>query len=70
VDRLSGFVFFGSDGAAELFGFDFRKAPPSVVMVNNVAEGWHKAIPQAGSFQAFIERCRLGQDFNFQDGFE
>ena len=39
-------------------------------MVNNVAEGWHKAIPQAGSFQAFIERCRLGEDFNFQDGFE
>jgi SMI1 / KNR4 family (SUKH-1) len=70
LDRLPGFVIFGSDGGGELFGFDFRMTPPRVVMVNSVSEGWQEAIPQAGSFVDFIERCRAGQGFNFQGSYE
>lgn len=69
LDRLPGFVIFGSDGGGELFGFDFRKDPPKVVMVNTVSEGWQEANPQAPSFSDFIERCRRGEGFNFHAGY-
>ncbi len=62
---LPGFAIIGSDGAAELFGFDFRVDPVPVVMVNNVSGGWEDAIRQAESFREFMEGRRRGEPFDF-----
>jgi hypothetical protein len=38
-----GLVFIGSDGGGEGIVFDFRHAPPPVVLVNFVSAGWEDA---------------------------
>lgn len=62
-----GLVFIGSDGAGEGVGFDFRQAPPPVVLVNFVSGGWHEARVQAATFHEFMEQRGRGDPINFSD---
>ncbi|MDQ6948991.1 MAG: SMI1/KNR4 family protein [Actinomycetota bacterium] len=61
---LPGFVFFGSDGRGELFGFDFRSPSPPIVMVGNVSSGWEDGLIQAGSFSEFMAKRHRGEPFS------
>jgi SMI1 / KNR4 family (SUKH-1) len=56
VETHPGLIVFGSDGSRELFGFDFRRRPPPVVMVEITSAGWEEAIEQAPTFAGFLER--------------
>jgi hypothetical protein len=55
-DRFPGAVAIGGDGSRELLAFDFRQDPPSLVLIDITAEGWHQAIPQAPTFTAFMDQ--------------
>jgi hypothetical protein len=62
-----GLVFIGSDGGGEGVGFDFRRDPPSVVLVNWVSAGWSEAIHQSDTFADFMTQRSTGQGYIFTD---
>lgn len=68
-DRLPGFVAIGSDGGGEMFAFDFRQSPPSIVMVNIVCAGWHEGLLQASSFTDFMAQRSASKPFRWDEGY-
>ena len=69
-DRFPRLVLIGGDGASEAVGFDFRKQPPPVVLVNLVSAGRHEALLQAPTFTEFMAQRERGEDFRWQDGYQ
>jgi SMI1 / KNR4 family (SUKH-1) len=53
-----GFVIFGTDGARERIGWDFRSDPPPVVLVDITTENWDGALHQAPDFTTFLAQFR------------
>lgn len=69
-DHYPGLVIIGSDGASEMIGYDTRKDPPPVVLVNVVSEGWHEACWQATSLSELLTDLRSGKRFRFETDYE
>lgn len=67
LERLPGFVAFGSDGARELIGFDLRASPPPVVMIDVTSAGWEEALYQAESLAEFMNQRARGEDFRWDE---
>ena len=67
--RQPGLVLIGGDGAGEAVGYDFRKIPPPVVLVNLVSAGWEDASLQAPTFSEFMAQRSSGQEFSFASGY-
>ncbi len=65
LERLPGFLAFGSDGSRELIGFDLRRHPSPVVMVDITAAGWGDALFQAESLAEFMDQRSRAEDLRW-----
>lgn len=63
-----GLIVVGTDGSRELIGFDFRKAPPPLVLVDISSAGWSDAFFQADSFSTFLDRLKA-RGFRWEPGY-
>lgn len=68
AETLPGLVFIGSDGGGEGVGFDFRRDPPAIVLMNLVSTRWEEASFQAESFNEFIKQLERGEAFRWESG--
>ncbi len=68
-ERYPHLLIVGTDGGSEMIGYDFRKAPPAVVLVNVVSTGWHDACYQAPTLAELVADLRGGGSFRFGDGY-
>jgi len=64
-DVCPGLVIIGSDGGGEAVGFDFRRTPPPIVLVNFISSGWHEATIQASTFNEFMTQREIGKPYKF-----
>jgi hypothetical protein len=69
-EEYPGLLLIGSDGASELIGYDTRRSPAPIVLVNAVSEGWHEACWQAATLSDLLAGLRAGQPFRFQAAYE
>lgn len=70
VEGHPGFLAFASDGSRELIGFDLRRSPPPIVMIDITSEGWHEALLQARSLAEFMERRGRGEPLDWTTPYE
>ncbi len=68
-ERHPGILVVGSDGAAECVAYDTRRAPPPVLLVNNLSSGWHEACWQADSIDDLLDVLRGGGSLRFETGY-
>ena len=62
-------IVIGSDGSRELLAFDFRSAPPCLVLLDIAAADWSAAMHQAETFTSFLEAFeKRGWIFNEPSG--
>jgi len=59
-------IHIGSDGGGEAIAFDFRRSPPTVILVNLVSTDWSEAILQADSFTEFMDQRRRGEELRWR----
>jgi hypothetical protein len=64
-----GLLVIGGDGSSELIGFDLRRDPPPVVLLNITSAGWASALHQAPDFSTFWRQV-TSDGFRFIDGYE
>jgi hypothetical protein len=55
-ERFPGALVIGGDGSREMLVYDFREAPPALVLLDITAEGWPAALYQAPSLTALLEQ--------------
>lgn len=67
IERHDGFLAFASDGSRELVGFDTRRHPAPVVMIDISSAGWAEALFQAASLEEFLQQRERGEDFRWDD---
>ena len=65
IERHPGFLAIASDGSREQIGFDTRRGPPPVVMIDITSGGWESAIYQADSLEDFMRQRARGEDFRW-----
>jgi hypothetical protein len=53
-ERFPRAMVIGSDGSREMLTYDFRTAPPCLVLLDITAEDWSAAIHQASSLTALL----------------
>ena len=68
-ERYPGLLVIGTDGASEMIGYDLRRMPPPVVLVNSVSAGWHEACFQDATITALLANLRSGGSFKFDGGY-
>jgi hypothetical protein len=55
-ERFPGAVVIGGDGSRELLTYDFRREPPTLVLLDITAEDWSDALYQASSLTELLQR--------------
>lgn len=64
VDEYAPNLFlFGSNGAGEGFGFDFRKELLSIVVIPFIGLDWKNAIFMGNTFSEFLDQLKKGIPF-------